>query len=116
LLDALPAELRDIVGKFNLGGGDDTIAAVEDIAANRGKLRRASRSQLRRPIRTIARSDFCASASTLPTATSAHSHGNRRVAIAGAGRAQALRSSPVVYLDRLGALAARFCRGARHLA
>jgi 5-methylthioadenosine/S-adenosylhomocysteine deaminase len=32
LLDALPADLRDTVGRFGLGAGDDTIAAVEDIA------------------------------------------------------------------------------------
>jgi cytosine/adenosine deaminase-related metal-dependent hydrolase len=38
LLDALPVELRQTVGRFNLGGGDETIAAVEAIAASRDKL------------------------------------------------------------------------------
>jgi 5-methylthioadenosine/S-adenosylhomocysteine deaminase len=38
LIDALPAELRETVGRFGLGAGDDTIAAVEDIAACRNTL------------------------------------------------------------------------------
>jgi 5-methylthioadenosine/S-adenosylhomocysteine deaminase len=38
LLDALPADLRETVGRLCLGAGDETIAAVEDIAANRDKL------------------------------------------------------------------------------
>jgi cytosine/adenosine deaminase-related metal-dependent hydrolase len=38
LLAALPPELRDTVGRFALGGGDETIAAVESIMAERSKL------------------------------------------------------------------------------
>jgi cytosine/adenosine deaminase-related metal-dependent hydrolase len=38
LLDALPADLRDAVGRFGLGAGDETIAAVEAIAAARSNL------------------------------------------------------------------------------
>ena len=38
LLDALPADLRETVGRFGLGGGDETVAAVESIMAERGKL------------------------------------------------------------------------------
>lgn len=38
LLAALPPDLRETVGRFGLGGGDDTIAAVESIAAQRDKL------------------------------------------------------------------------------
>ena len=38
LLDALPADLRETVGRFGLGSSDDTIAAVEGIAADRGRL------------------------------------------------------------------------------
>jgi 5-methylthioadenosine/S-adenosylhomocysteine deaminase len=38
LLSALPPDLRETVGRFGLGGGDETIAAVESIMAERGKL------------------------------------------------------------------------------
>lgn len=38
LLDSLPAELRETVARFALGGGDATIAAVEEIAANKHAL------------------------------------------------------------------------------
>lgn len=38
LLAALPADLRETVERFALGGGDETIAAVEGIAAERDKL------------------------------------------------------------------------------
>jgi cytosine/adenosine deaminase-related metal-dependent hydrolase len=38
LIEALPADLREAVGRFGLGGGDDTIAAVEEIAAHRDRL------------------------------------------------------------------------------
>jgi cytosine/adenosine deaminase-related metal-dependent hydrolase len=38
LLEALPTDLRETVGRFGLGAGDDTIAAVEEIAATRSSL------------------------------------------------------------------------------
>jgi 5-methylthioadenosine/S-adenosylhomocysteine deaminase len=38
LLDALPADLRETLGRLGLGTGDDTIAAVEEIVTGRAKL------------------------------------------------------------------------------
>ena len=38
LLDALPTDLREAVGRFNLSAGDETIAAVEEIVAARATL------------------------------------------------------------------------------
>lgn len=38
LMDALPEDLRDTVAAFSLAGGDQTIAAVADIASARGEL------------------------------------------------------------------------------
>ena len=88
LLDALPADLRDIVGKFDLGGGDDD---------HRGS--RRHRRQSRQAADGHRCGDCADHSAPLLGAVSApmprdcrpppfaHPHAHRQVAIAGAGRA-----------------------------
>jgi cytosine/adenosine deaminase-related metal-dependent hydrolase len=105
LLDALPADLRDIVGKFNLGGGDDTIAAVEDIAANRVKLPTGIDVAIAPTIPHHCSERFLRQC--LEIADRHHLRIHMHIA---ESRLQVLAahklygSSPVVYLDRIGAL------------
>ncbi|MGA8614387.1 MAG: amidohydrolase family protein [Xanthobacteraceae bacterium] len=105
LLDSLPADLRETVGKFGLGSGDETIAAVEDIAANRGRLPEGIEVAIAPTI-----PHHCSERFLRQCLDIAERHGLRVHMHVAESRLQVLAAhkiygtSPVVYLDRLGAL------------
>ena len=105
LLDSLPADLRETVGKFGLGSGDETIAAVEDIAANRGRLPEGIEVAIAPTI-----PHHCSERFLRQCLDIADRHGLRVHMHIAESRLQVLAAhklygtSPVVYLDRLGAL------------
>jgi cytosine/adenosine deaminase-related metal-dependent hydrolase len=105
LLAALPPDLREAVSRFGLGGGDETIAAVEGIAAGRDKLpegisvaiaptipHHCSERFLRQCLDIADRHDL-----------RIHMHvAESRLQVVAAHKLYG--SSPVQYLDRMGAL------------
>jgi cytosine/adenosine deaminase-related metal-dependent hydrolase len=109
LLDSLPVELRETIGRFNLGGGDETIAAVEKIAANRTKLPEGISVAIAPTI-----PHHCSERFLLQCVDIADRHGLRIHMHVAESRLQVLAAhklygtSPVRYLDQLGALRPRF--------
>jgi 5-methylthioadenosine/S-adenosylhomocysteine deaminase len=105
LLDSLPADLRETVGKFGLGSGDETIAAVEDIAANRDKLPVGIEVAIAPTI-----PHHCSERFLRQCVDIADRHGLRIHMHVAESRLQVVAahklygSSPVRYLDRMGVL------------
>jgi cytosine/adenosine deaminase-related metal-dependent hydrolase len=105
LMDALPGDLRETVERFGLPGGDATIAAVEEIAANRGNLPEGIRAAIAPTI-----PHHCSERFLLQCADIADRHGLPMHMHVAESRLQMLAArklygtSPVVYLDRLGLL------------
>jgi cytosine/adenosine deaminase-related metal-dependent hydrolase len=105
LLDSLPVELRETIGRFNLGGGDETIAAVEKIATNRTKLPEGISVAIAPTI-----PHHCSERFLHQCVDIADRHGLRIHMHIAESRLQVLAArklygtSPVRYLDQLGAL------------
>jgi cytosine/adenosine deaminase-related metal-dependent hydrolase len=105
LLDALPADLRQSVGRLGLGAGDDTIAAVDDIASGRGTLPDGIGVAIAPTI-----PHHCSERFLLQCVDIADRHDLRVHMHVAESRLQVLTAhklydaSPVSYLDRLGVL------------
>jgi 5-methylthioadenosine/S-adenosylhomocysteine deaminase len=105
LLDALPADLRESVGRLGLGAGDETIAAVEDIVSSRGTLPSGIGIAIAPTI-----PHHCSERFLLQCVDIADRHDLRIHMHVAESRVQVLTahklygSSPVGYLDRLGVL------------
>jgi cytosine/adenosine deaminase-related metal-dependent hydrolase len=109
LLDSLPADLRETVGKFGLGAGDETVAAVEQIAANQNKLPEGIQVAIAPTI-----PHHCSERFLQQCVDIADRHRLRIHMHLAESRLQVLAAhklygtSPVVYLDRLGVLRPSF--------
>ncbi len=109
LADALPADLRDTVGRFALGDGDPTLAAVEAIIAERGNLPAGITLALAPTI-----PHHCSERFLLRHAELAERHGLKLHMHIAESRLQATVArdlwgqSPVAYLAERGVLGAHF--------
>jgi cytosine/adenosine deaminase-related metal-dependent hydrolase len=109
LLDALPADLRKAVGRLDLSPGDETIAAVEEIAAHRAALPEGIGVAIAPTI-----PHHCSERFLCQCVDIADRYGLRIHMHVAESRLQALAArklygaSPVAYLDRLGVLRSTF--------
>jgi 5-methylthioadenosine/S-adenosylhomocysteine deaminase len=105
LLDALPADLKDQLGSLSLSDGDDTIAAVEEIAKAKDGLPSGTRLAIAPTI-----PHHCTEGFLLQCAAIAQTHGLPIHMHIAESRLQAVTAlklysmSPVQYLARLGLL------------
>jgi len=105
LLAALPADLRDAVGRLGLGGGDETIDAVEQIVAERGKLPRGINMAIAPTIPHHCSERFLRQCVDIADRhdLGIHMHiAESRLQVLAARKLYG--ASPVQYLDRLGVL------------
>jgi cytosine/adenosine deaminase-related metal-dependent hydrolase len=105
LLDALPVELRQTVGRFNLGAGDETIAAVEAIAASRDKLPEGIAVAIAPTIPHHCSERFLTQCADIANRHKLHIHmhvAESRLQVLAAHKLYG--TSPVAYLDQLGIL------------
>jgi 5-methylthioadenosine/S-adenosylhomocysteine deaminase len=105
LLVSLPADLRETVSRFALGGGDETIAAVEGILADRGKLPEGIGAAIAPTIPHHCSEGFLRQCLDIADRHDLRIHmhvAESRLQVVAARKLYA--ASPVQYLERMGAL------------